>query len=452
MIDQFKGIRNDIGSKHIEQEFFYDAVNFNNDSIIGADSISYPSRINHVPYYSGSGQTFAYSAALEYDMQTDTAIIDHNVQINTYENIVIPVSFTVDPGTPVTIDWSKGLSGSGNGTTITYTTYSTTNNPTLFSINNRNVFPRYYGFTASPLALSWSELGTSGVNAKSIVLSFWADMVVSAIGGSLRYISPASGAGLYVIQGSNYLSFQQNDGTNSSTQFYTVTGTPGTMQNYCCIMDSGVVSLYINGVLQIPAGTVAHSTVDFNLTTQYIASSNGVGTSINAAIYDLAILNYQTLIGRGETSQTIANNMYNNTFKQGRFLFAYEFPQYGSQIDGLFEYRYLDANGLTQTQEIACSGGNVFRDWDSIPVKIYSGMTPGICQFVVSNNQLLIVNGKDYPLWYNGETGNFYQMGAPEAVPGSSGGLLSGTYKYALTYITGNVTRRALRVRQGIRN
>jgi hypothetical protein len=67
---------------------------------------------------------------------------------------------------------------------------------------------------------------------------------------------------------------------------------------------------------------------------------------------------------------------------------------------------------------------------------LYTGLQTGLCQFTTFNDKLLIVNGKDYPLWYNGATGNFYQMNAPEANLGAVGGVLNGTYQYAISFTT----------------
>ena len=121
----------------------------------------------------------------------------------------------------------------------------------------------------------------------------------------------------------------------------------------------------------------------------------------------------------------------------------------GNDIDGLFEYKYLNQNNVLVTEEIIISGGNIYKNLIN-PIQIYSGLGKGRCKFSVMNDQLYIANGKNYTIVYNGANGNIYQMGAPEAVSnavyetinGTSiqtfnpTGNLTGTYYYAMTYVT----------------
>ena len=108
-----------------------------------------------------------------------------------------------------------------------------------------------------------------------------------------------------------------------------------------------------------------------------------------------------------------------------------------AQIDGIYEYRFLDKENVLQTEIIVVSNGNIYKtDISSNKTLIYSGITPGKCSFATYQDKLFIANGKDYPYIYYGNEGKISQMGSPLALVGSNGGNLTGTYKYQLTYVT----------------
>ena len=113
-----------------------------------------------------------------------------------------------------------------------------------------------------------------------------------------------------------------------------------------------------------------------------------------------------------------------------------------NKIDGIFNYSYLQLNissnvysEVIQNIQIIACGGKLYQNINN-PTLIYSGMSIGKCQSAIFNDKLFIVNGIDYPLIYNGATGNTYQMGAPEAIVQSTSGVLNGSYYYAVTYVT----------------
>ena len=106
-------------------------------------------------------------------------------------------------------------------------------------------------------------------------------------------------------------------------------------------------------------------------------------------------------------------------------------------IDGIYEYRFLDKDNILQTEIIVVCNGNIYKtDISSNKTLIYSGISKGKCSFATYQDKLFIANGKDYPFVYYGNEGVVSQMGSPLALVGSNGGNLTGTYKYQLTYIT----------------
>lgn len=113
-----------------------------------------------------------------------------------------------------------------------------------------------------------------------------------------------------------------------------------------------------------------------------------------------------------------------------------------SPIDGLFPYSYLNVktcNNVTiqsvvSTEVILC-GGKLYTDMRN-PKLVCAGLQAGKYQSAILNDKLFLANGKDYLTVFNGATGNVYQMGAPEAIISTTVGALTGSYHYAITYVT----------------
>lgn len=104
-------------------------------------------------------------------------------------------------------------------------------------------------------------------------------------------------------------------------------------------------------------------------------------------------------------------------------------------VDGIYEFKYLDSSNILQTTTICVIGGTIYKDWDTgSPISIKTGLETGKCAFTVFNDKLFIVNGKNYPVIYNGSV--VYEMGAPAASESFNIGVLSGTYYYAMTFVT----------------
>lgn len=103
-------------------------------------------------------------------------------------------------------------------------------------------------------------------------------------------------------------------------------------------------------------------------------------------------------------------------------------------VDGEYEYRFLDQNNKLQVQHIGVCDGNIYKDILTTPVLLRSGLTTGKCDFSILNDKLYIANGKDYVFVYDGAKGLVSQMGAPIAEVGTIG-ILTGAYYWAMTYV-----------------
>lgn len=106
-------------------------------------------------------------------------------------------------------------------------------------------------------------------------------------------------------------------------------------------------------------------------------------------------------------------------------------------VDGIFEYRYLNSDNEISVENIVVCNGSIYSiDLDSTKTTLKSGLHSGLCTFAIYHDKLFIANGKDYVQIYNGNTGNVYEMGAPEANVITTVGSQNGTYFYAITYET----------------
>ena len=107
------------------------------------------------------------------------------------------------------------------------------------------------------------------------------------------------------------------------------------------------------------------------------------------------------------------------------------------QIDGIYEYRFLDSNNILRTKNIVVCNGSIYEtDLISSKKLIYSGISKGKCSFATYQDKLFITNGKDNIFVYYGNYDQISQMGSPLALKGQNNGYLTGTYKYQMTYIT----------------
>lgn len=105
-----------------------------------------------------------------------------------------------------------------------------------------------------------------------------------------------------------------------------------------------------------------------------------------------------------------------------------------SPNDGIYEYKYTDSNDQVITEAITVINGTIYKNFNSNPSVIASGLSPGRCDFATFNNTLCIVNGINYPKFYDGTA--VWEMGAPKAVISYIPGVLTGAYYYAVTYVT----------------
>ena len=112
-----------------------------------------------------------------------------------------------------------------------------------------------------------------------------------------------------------------------------------------------------------------------------------------------------------------------------------------TDIDGLFEFTYLDENSISQDLSVAVYNGGFYKNWISgSPTLVQSGLSPGKTRFAVLNNLLYFVNGIDYPKVYNGLF--VREMGAPGATDSAVSGNPNGTYYYEMTFVTASGEER----------
>jgi len=107
-----------------------------------------------------------------------------------------------------------------------------------------------------------------------------------------------------------------------------------------------------------------------------------------------------------------------------------------SSIDGIYEYRFLNSNNILQKKIIVVCNGSIYETDLNTKTLIKSGLHTGKCSFAVYQDNLFITNGIDNIQVYYGADGTISEMGAPLALVGNIGGALTGTYKYAVTYVT----------------
>jgi hypothetical protein len=109
-----------------------------------------------------------------------------------------------------------------------------------------------------------------------------------------------------------------------------------------------------------------------------------------------------------------------------------------ANIDGEFEFRYLDQSEILHTEYIVVNNKKIWK-WDLATTKTQIGSfaNSGKVSFAVFSDKLYITNGIDNIKVYDGNKGIVSEMGAPIAVDSGSVGLLNvGAYYYAITYVT----------------
>ena len=141
----------------------------------------------------------------------------------------------------------------------------------------------------------------------------------------------------------------------------------------------------------------------------------------NNYFYDIENMNYDSIIGCQRIKAP-----------------SVEYNVGANQIDGGYDYRYIDSVGQFQSEKIIVQGGSIVKDFLTSPSTVYTGLTAGKkCTFGILNDKLFISNGFDYPLVYDGTY--VKEMGAPTAKDLLVSGGLTGTYYYAMTYVIDGV-------------
>lgn len=135
--------------------------------------------------------------------------------------------------------------------------------------------------------------------------------------------------------------------------------------------------------------------------------------------YSVVNFNFDSLIG--------ANRILNPEYING--------AEFLTPVNGIFKYGYIDSEKVSRSQDIKVVGNIMYKDaFDDTPIAIYEFSGSQRCTFSVFRNILIVCNGIDYPVFYDGIV--CWQMGAPRAELVPIGGGISGTYFYACTYIT----------------
>ena len=140
----------------------------------------------------------------------------------------------------------------------------------------------------------------------------------------------------------------------------------------------------------------------------------------------------------------IENFNYDDIIGASRILFpAIKYnASVSADIDGIFEFTYVNNSSVSVNESIAVVNGLVVKDFLTSPVTIYTGLTAGHkCTFAILNDQLFISNGYDIILVYTNVDGTpvVKEMGAPYARDSGVSGNPDGTYYYALTYVVNGV-------------
>jgi hypothetical protein len=380
---EFKGIRDDIGDKHISDDYFYYARNFDNGSIVGADKTLCPERTVLLTSYDDTLDENKLKEGLLFNTEIDTPSAIVNV---------------VDSN-------------------VTYQSITRTGD--------------YFDFSYNGGAGSYKTFDNSSIISDDLVISFIYN-APTAFDNTVRIAYYSTSSYNFLIQGKNNIISIIMANSPTPIRLDTISAPQGTHQIIITLSGStSTWNIYIDGALN---NTATQAIPSFNLSASSTYGADGNLGAFSGTLYDFSFFKLSTLLASGLTEPQIVSAISSNTFNTNSFKYVNEYGIY-DRIDGLYQYTYLDSNSQSKSISIAVQGGNIYKDWDTTPVLIYSGLTIGTCMFVTFNDKLYIVNGKDYPLIYNGKTGYFAQMGAP-SVNSLLSGALTGTYSYAMTYLT----------------
>lgn len=157
--------------------------------------------------------------------------------------------------------------------------------------------------------------------------------------------------------------------------------------------------------------------------TRFKGVKNDIGQKFVSQeyFYDSSNVNYDDIIGANKILMPEASFSNNSNYN----------------IDGIFEYKYLDDSNQIVSVYLTVFNGNVYKNWypgSGTLTSIYSGIGVGKCQFSVLNDQVFITNGLTYPIKFNGVIAS--QMGAPYAYDNDVLGNPNGSYYYEMTFVT----------------
>jgi len=108
---------------------------------------------------------------------------------------------------------------------------------------------------------------------------------------------------------------------------------------------------------------------------------------------------------------------------------------------GLFQYRYLDSDNQEQTDVLSIFDGTLYKDSLGTPTVVETGLSEDDYVMQVYRDELYMACEGQNTKIYNGENSTLRDMGAPEAVVSTMNGVLTGTYRYTMTYTKGGIER-----------
>lgn len=492
-INDFLGIKNDEDKKEIDPKYFWNAKNFNFQTVglSGMEKITMPARVNYIADIPNA-ETWSQTEITEgSELILDTSITFDGEKFIVLENLQISaglyyckIKYSSDGKLWEEYPLSRTLTDTkrlysiayGNGVYIIVGSDSLgANKSILYSTDlitwTEIVAPNGYSYSKVRFLNDKFIAISESLGANTIIYSFdglsWSE-VNTGITGNWYDIS--FGLNKYVIVGrvvvsGNYYSkiIYSSDLITWSSAYQDTLSSAGLFgicyggQKFIACGGSA-----LKGQLYISTDGINWTDIHLNLPAnqewEKITYGNGIyvmssisGYKTFATSEDGYVWQGIELVNSGVTPKPLwgYDIIYaNRIFISVGTTYIYDGATYIRQdgvimtngnneeanIDGLFEYRYLDSNNKLQVEQIGVCNGKIYKDILSIPKIISTDISKGKCSFAVLNDCLYIANGKDYVWKYDGAKGVITQMGAPTANKNGLG-VLNGKYYYAITNV-----------------
>lgn len=108
---------------------------------------------------------------------------------------------------------------------------------------------------------------------------------------------------------------------------------------------------------------------------------------------------------------------------------------------GFIQYRYLDSNNIEQDEVICVFDGSLYRCCMETPELVVADLAEADYDMQIYKDELYLATAGQNTKIYNGENQTVRDLGSPEALISGAAGVVSGTYKYTMTYIKGGIER-----------